>query len=613
MVGVKIGILKKENIGSLLFSLILLSLCFIYLLLRIDPKLIYQSQQPVFFFDPDFMIEFLNEPGGLNDLVARYFSQFFYNSWTGTSVLVFIFWLISWITKRLVRSIDISRPLLYLHWIPVVFILALHSDYKFPLVFTLGFLWILIGVYIYIRFSPPKGVQRFFPYLALHTLLYYMAAGQAFIFSIIVIIYEVLYQRRIILPLLYILFAGMLPYIGASTLFIISIRDAYELQLTFYETYKVTWLSWMLYAFFPLVLVLITSERKQATVKGKKKDNLLEKILHLRSKQIQWIRGIVFLAFFIFILLISHDQSKKAFLQIDYYARIGEWEKILEMVKQGRSDRSIVESQAYRALYHTGRLCDELFSYRWHFGGDGLFMHHSLLMLYPRQHSDIFFDLGLINESEHWAYEALSVNGETPWNLQRLVLVNILEKNREVAARYLGMLNKTMWHKAWATEYQKVLSDTGDLLAFPQFNYLKNAMPESDFLVSPVEPELCLEELLTSPGNKMAFEYYMANCLLQGNIGQFIKHLYRFDDFDYSKIPRHFEEAILIYGQLTGQKDVRLMGRKISEETLRKFADFNQILKINDNNIETAYKQLEQKYKDTYWFYALYRYKPKES
>ena len=612
MAEIKKQVQSKQKLTSLLFSTILLSLCFLYLFFRVDPKLIYQSQEPVFFFDSHFMADFLTEPGGLNDVVSRFFSQFYYKTWTGTLLLLLVFSLIAWNTKQLLHKFGRKQPLLYLYWIPLIFLTAQQSDYKFPLVFTIGILWTLIFANIYVRVSPSNRVSHFFFFIILFTLLYYLAAAQAFLFTIIIIIYEVFNNRRIAWPILYAIFAAILPYIYASILFIMSIRDAYRLQLSFYDGYSVTWLSWALYAFFPIALLFKAIERKYEPVRDKKKNDLLAKIFYNPSKLQRCVQGIVFLALFVFISLTFFDQSKKSFLQIDYYARTGEWQKLLDLVKVGRSQRSIVESQAYRALYHTGRLCEKLFSYTQHFGGDGLFMHNSLFMRFPSQHSDLFFDLGLVNESEHWAYEALSVNGETVWNLQRLVLVNILEENWDVTSRYLDKLAKTIWHRSWATAYLKALSDSGTILNHPQFRYIQNVMPDSDFLVSPFEPERCLEELLQSSGNRMAFEYYMANCLLNGNIGQFVKQLYRLNELGYQKIPRHFEEAILIYIQLTGRKDINLPGRKISEETARKFADFNQILKKNDNNMDRAHIELLKKYRDTYWFYALYRFKPKE-
>jgi hypothetical protein len=497
-----------------------------------------------------------------------------------------------------------NRPPLFIHWIPVAFLLALHTDYNYPLVFTLGLLLVLIALNVYFGFSLSNNVLRFFLFIFLHALLYYCAANQAFIFAITIVLYEVFYNRKIIQPILYLAFSAVLPYIATLFVFIQSIQQAYRFQLYYFDTYSLTWLSWLLYTFFPIVLCLqwIVNNVKGIQIKGK--FDPFEHIFYSTNFR-KMIQGLLVLALFVALSFGFHDKSKKAFLQIDNYCHFGEWEKVLDMVKGGRSGRSLVESQAYRSLYHAGRLGDELFRYARHFGGDGLFMHTSTLVLFPRQHSDLFFDLGILNESEHWAYEAIAMNGQTAWNLERLAIISILEDNKDVAARYLDKLRKTVWHRAVAKRYQKVLADTTLMYSLPEFDYTKNAV-QADFLVSTYQPKLCLQELHNMPDNRMVFEYFMANCLLEGNISQFIQQVHRLNDFGYERIPRHFEEAILIYIQLTGRKNVGLRGLNIADDTIREFIDFNQILENNNKNADAARLQLE-KYWDTYWFYALYR------
>ncbi|MHC4204011.1 MAG: DUF6057 family protein [Planctomycetota bacterium] len=599
------GFKSRDTIWSLLFTATILSFYFIYLLLRVDPKLIYQSQEPVFFFDRYFIYQFFSYPGGVNELASGFLSQFFYYSWTGALLLVFVFALVTLNTWLLIRSISTIRPVLYLHWIPSVILLTLHSNYRFPLVLTLGLLWALLCVNIYIRLAPSKSILRLPLYLILQTILYYVTAGQVFIFLLIIIFYEVLHHRSIVLSLLYILFAALLPYIGASTLFIIRIQDAYRMHFTYYDTYKVTWLSWALYAFFPLIL-LPAKFTKQGKTNAK---NVWDRLLRRRSIPILIIQSVIIFALVSISASYSYDKKEKAFLLLNHYARFEEWQKMLDIAQKGLPISNVVQCQVNRALYHAGYLCDKMFGMTQLFGGDGLFLRKSVRAAYALQHSDLFFDLGLINESQHWAHEAIASNGDTAWNLQRLVLVNLLKGKRDIAAKYLGMLHKTMWHKKWAQEHQKYLSDGNDFLEHPKYRYLKSVMPESDFLVSPTEPELCLQELLKNTNNKMAFEYFMAYCLLEGQIGRFAKNLQRFND--YPKIPRHFEEAMLIYNQLTGGKGIALQGKEISEQTIRKFNDFNKI-KAKHNNDKKAARSELMKYRDTYWFYGLYYFKPDE-
>jgi len=601
----------RDKIWALLFTTVLLSFYFIYFLLRIDPKLIYQSQEPVFFFDKYFIYEFFSYPGGLNELASGFLSQFFYFSWTGALLLVLVFAFVTLNTWLFIRSITTVRPVIYLHWIPSIILLALHSEYRFPLALTLGLLWALICVNIYIRLAPSKSAMRFLLYLILQAILYYVAAGQAFIFWLIIIIYEVLHNRMIILPLLYILLSALLPYLGAVSVFIVCIRDAYMKHLISCDMYRVTWLSWVLYGFFPFVLFLLIFENKYVQTEKKSTNELWDRLLCHRPFPIILIQAVIIFSLIAVSAQYSYNKKEKAFFLIEHYMRFEQWQKVLDMAQKGLPISNVIQCQVNRALYHTGILCDKMFSMTQLFGGDGLFLHEKVRAAYALQHSDLFFDLGLINESEHWAHEAIAANGETAWNLQRLALVNLMKEKREIASKYLAMLHRTMWHKKWAAEHQKYLSDDSGFWEQPKYRHLKSVIPESDFLVSPTDPQLCLEELLKNTKNKMAFEYFMAYCLLEGQVGRFVKNLRRFNDYDYPKIPRHFEEAMLIYNQLTGGKGITLKGKEISEQTIRKFNDFNRI-KAEHNNNKAAARSGLIKYRDTYWFYGLYYFKHDE-
>jgi hypothetical protein len=364
----------------------------------------------------------------------------------------------------------------------------------------------------------------------------------------------------------------------------------------------------VLYGFFPFVLLLLIFEKKYVKVGKKSANKLWSRLLCHRPVPVILIQAVMILALVSISALYSYNKKEKVFLLIDHYMRFEEWQKVLGIAQKGFPISNIVQCQVNRALYHAGYLCNAMFRVPQIFGANGLFLQDKARAAYALQHSDLFFDLGLINESEHWAQEAIAARGETAWNLQRLVLVNLLKEKRDIAAKHLARLHRTMWHKKWAQEHQKYLSDDSGFWEQPKYKYLKSVMPESDFLVSPVEPELCLEELLNNTNNKMAFEYFMMYCLLEGQVGRFVKNLRRLNDYDYPRIPRHFAEAMLIYNQLTGGKGITLQGREISEQTIRRFNDFNTIKAKYKNNKAAARNEL-MKYRDTYWYYGLFYFR----
>ena len=103
----------------------------------------------------------------------------------------------------------------------------------------------------------------------------------------------------------------------------------------------------------------------------------------------------------------------------------------------------------------------------------------------------------------------------------------------------------------------------------------------------------------------MAFEYMMASFMLSGQRGKFVKSLNRLDDFGYTQIPRLYEEAILVHLYQT-RKPINLFGRQLTSESNQRFDDFSQTYRNYDQNKEKAFRELANKYGDSYLFYCIY-------
>lgn len=103
----------------------------------------------------------------------------------------------------------------------------------------------------------------------------------------------------------------------------------------------------------------------------------------------------------------------------------------------------------------------------------------------------------------------------------------------------------------------------------------------------------------------MAFEYLMAFYMFRKDLDTFVKNISRLDDFDYPRIPRHYEEAILIYSDSTNNQP-NLKGRRISEVSLMQFKGFLQMALLYENNPRLAFEEMSKKYGDTYFFYYLF-------
>ena len=221
----------------------------------------------------------------------------------------------------------------------------------------------------------------------------------------------------------------------------------------------------------------------------------------------------------------------------------------------------------------------------------------------PRQCSDILFDLGRINESEHMAYEALEIFGDRPRILKRLVYINVLKGEPEAARRFLALLQRSLLHGRWARRLRQQLDADPMLSGVPVVASRRELMVTRDSVGDVAGLETMLEGLLErNRRNRMAFEYLMAHYLLTRQLDKLVANLHRLDDFDYPRLPRHCEEALVIYLATTGSQDLDLGPRKISSETWRRFGEFVRTEQRFREDPSAAFAALYPDFGDSYFF-----------
>jgi hypothetical protein len=332
-----------------------------------------------------------------------------------------------------------------------------------------------------------------------------------------------------------------------------------------------------------------------------------------RSKQLsRWqhslIQSIIIILLGIFMLKFSYNQEEKRKIQIDYLAEQGQWKELLALsVEIDGYDRQ-VNFNVNRALYHTGRLLDDLFNYPQLLGTDGLFIDRILGSQIAIPASDLYFDLGHINASQVLAYEGQTKFKYNPRILKRLALTNIINGKYIVAKKFLDILKKSILHRKWVKYYENCLFNESLIESDSLIQSKRELRPKFDFLINRKNPNYDLIWLLKENGdNKMAFEYLMAYYLLEGKMGDLIQHLKKFGDLGYRKIPRHIEEALLLIEAMSPPDvDINFNEYSINPHTVEQFRRFNKILVQNFRNDVKAKELLEKEFKNTYWYYVRY-------
>lgn len=608
-------------------GLIFFVLFYLYLWLGVDLRLIYSCTEvitnfPIFYKGWVFFSDFLSRPGGLVEYTGAFLSQFFYIGWAGALVVTIQAWLMSVCTGCILKAVNLSH-LRWLRFIPPILLLITYTQYTYHFITTLAFLVVLVFVYLYLRIthSLTSNTGRLIVGLVLSVILYTMAAGVYLLFAVLCAMYELLFRRQCLLGLLYLLSAVAIPYIEGVLIFGVSIIDAFsDLSpfswkiMSFDNRRKLIVVIYILYLFLPLTILVsgfwqkIQNSTRLSLPKSKIQTRLslwLKKSKFTTGPPVlRWvIESLVLFAIAFAAVFFSYDTKKKTLFVVDYYAGQRMWPQLLRAAR-GHPDNYFVVNAVNRALYHTGRLSYDMFSWPQH--PDTLFLGTKKYQSAHWKKFGIYLDLGFVNMAENALTESLEGLGERPIILKRLALINMAKANYDSARIYLGALSKTLFYNDWANNYLARLKSDPDLSQDKQIQRLRSVCMQKDYGYTTLNVETMLLQLLDkNKQNRMAFEYLMSLYLLTGQLEKFVQNLDRSEDFGLSKFPQLYEEAMLVYVNITG-KPVNLRGRLLSTESRQRFDGFNQVLNDYGKNKQAAFNTLAKDYWDSYFFYYVY-------
>jgi hypothetical protein len=632
--------LQSKQLRSLLRSFIFFILFYLYLRLSVDLRLIYHgggmiTNFPVFFKGWEFFRDFLSYPGGLVEYLSAFLSQLFYIGWAGALVVTIQAWLISEIIDYFFKAINFSS-LRWLRFVPPILMLIIYTQYTYHFLTIMAFLIAVFFVCLYLRItqSLTSNYSRLAVSLVLSVILYTIAGGAYLLFAVLCAMYELFFRRRWLLGLLYLLSAVVIPYIEGVLVFGSSIIDAFsELlpfswRIYFFVTDKsMNIIVCILYLLLPLTLLTlglwqifakgrnlanaIAGPKRRKKSQKKKRSKSFKELAaavfswYTRSPVFKWvIESLVLFAIAGAAVFFSYDKKRKTEFEVDYYAYHRMWPEVLQAARR-YPDNFFVIHAVNRALYHTGRLSYDMLSWPQH--SDTLLLSAESQIAAYLKKFDTLLDLGHINLSENALTESLEKFGERPQILKRLALINMVKGRNGAARIYLQALRKTLFYADWADNYLARLWSNPNLATDQRIQHLRSLMVSRDHIASLIKEDILLDLLQKNKQNKMAFEYLMALYMLTGKLDKFTENYYRLDDFDYTKIPRLYEEVLLLYAVRT-QKPFNLRGRQISQESYDRFQVFNKVVNRYKGNKNAVLNELIADFADSYFFYYLYQF-----
>jgi hypothetical protein len=618
-----------SNQGKSVRDFVFFAFFYLYVLFAVETELIYHGagrlrNLPVFFKGISFFENFLTYPGGLVEYISAFLFQFFYHNWSGAFVVTLQGWLICWGIDYFIKK-TAGHRLRCFRFVPGIILLVFYTQYLNVFVITTAFLVSMMFVCLYLKATENDKLSATVLFLIMSLVLYALNGGGYILFALLCAIYELFFRKRFETGLVCLLAGLIVPYLEGMLIFKVSPHQAFSNLLPFShkaEAIRNKTTLIIMYAFYlllPATVILSgignlkpslfrvgnfkTSYYKRRKKRKDKRDQESLPKHGLFNKTRWFIELLVLFSVTLGAILYFYNGEQKAIFKVDYYAYHKMWPKVLEAAKKG-SDIGHINHCVNRALYHSGQLGNKMFSYPQHshfflLSGKKFYEAHWIKI-------DTYLDLGFINWAEHELVISLENLGPLPTILKRLAIINMIKGNIVAAKIYLNKLSRTPFYSDWANKYLTIIKTDPDLLTDTQIQNMRGLNMKTDYCFADFEVHRILSDLLKSNNkNQMAFEYLMSMYLLNKNLEGFMQNLHRFGEFNYLNIPRHYEEAILIYSYST-KKEMELAGYQISQKSHQVFNDIGRLISFYGNP-GAASSMLEEMYGDTYFFYYLYR------
>lgn len=625
----KMQVLVNKRHGRSIRDLLFFVLFYLYFWLEVELHFMFYAAGklfdfPVFFQGWDFFRDFLVYPGGLTEYTASFLAQLYYYSLAGAAVITLLAWLLSISTNMIIKAFNVSllRPI---RFVGPVLLLIMYSQYTSYIILTIALLLALLFLCIHIKITRKNKFVIIIVFIE-SAVLYYLAGGAFLLFILLCAVYETFLRNRLLHGILCVFLAIGIPYIIGVRIFNLYPKDAFS-NLTIFLWKTVLFQDraiinpsvYILYSFVPLVILLKGLWHLLRAVlpsPGFGYTKITTIMLSLK-KYILWYTNAGIVKWSIdslpLILIIAgsiyffKNNERKAEFEIDYYVYNKMWPNVIEVTER-YPDKLLAVHSSNLALFHTGRLGYDFFHFNKTHQSLGMLLLHTAP--YKEMHwnkANIYLEVGPINHAYRFLAIALDHYGKLPAILERMAFIHMIKGDNNSAKVFLNSLKRTLFHKDRANHYLSLLESDPTLSTVEDIQYYRKLIMPKDrlFFYRDERIDKIMLELLENRKNRAAFEYLMSMYLLAKEPQNIVKNIYRLKDLGYDRIPRLYEEAILIYNNAT-KKETDLHNYRINPESLKRFKDFNNIWKRHKYDKKTAFSDLKEFADDSYLFYYLY-------
>ncbi len=601
--------------GSLLFALYSFWFLGIY-----KADLMFRLQElTLFLFDKAFFNEHLQSPGGLLEYAGKFLTQFFFYPWLGAIILTVLLLVWQWM---LIRAFELPKQLRLLSLLPLSMALLYIGMQEYSIfVAKYAVLSQLAGMVLAVM---PLFVARFFPgtrtrilILAMYILLAYpffgfyallgalllwvrlFAAGQSAFQNKVQEVSQHQHQHQtktkhqpklLLRQLLLLLFLLAVP----PLFFVLSGQDinpkylfAYGLPVYDYPNSPLMWTALVACPLFLSGLSLLYLSKTNS------------------CRPLWWLNLLFFALAITFVQAGSYkDLNFKTQLAMERAISDNDWDKVLELAREpNKSPNRLIVIYRNIALYNKNQLCEKMFTFP---NSDEPFHTKNSLVSNTIIGAPInCFYYGLLNYSYRWNMENMVLFGPRTENLRFMMMSALLNREMELAGKYIHILEKTLFYKKWAASHRVYLEDPALLLENKQYKTLLALTKYEDILGQDqrvMELAILNHFCNLKSGTDEMLEWSMSSILTTKSVYKFWPMFYVYVNKKLP-LPRHVQEAALLLAYFE-KRELGDIIKLMDPQVLQRFDEFKRITESNTHlSEEKLATLLKRSFEKSYWYY----------
>lgn len=538
--------------------------------------LLYTEGMQLFLFSRDYFVETVLHPGGFADYASRFLIQFYRAPLAGGMIIAFLLVLLQVAVYKTARNLVKGKVSLPLTFVPSVFywILLCNPSYTLAGLLALVVMAWLAYIYTCIR---DRYLRALFGALSLP--LAWLLFGGSFPAAFLIMIFAELRMPGKTSRYTFLAMAGGLLLIAGLLLFTDLQRtpaavfygaDYYRFSDYPHGVFISLWGS------LPLVLGLVILLKKESRIR-----ELILTIL---------ITGITAWG-----LSTQWRADKEKELAYLFAARRMDWTTVISISQKDMPNSLLALNTFNLALAVTGQAGNLMFSVPQTTSG-ALMLPEDMDMIFC---SEIWFNLGMINESKRYAYESMMAipdKQKSGFFLMRLAESELITGNYNVARKYLNVLMKAPFYRKWAVRRLEMCGNDKAVEEHIVYGPLRSRQPQENIQVSAAAFSESLQNILAdNPNNPVAYNYRLMDRVLQKDIAGFC-------DIYLPKslpVPCHYQEVLLLACQMGGT-DPGTLSIPLDANLQRNLERF--VSEISSSNAD----RVEELFGQTFWYYAYF-------